>query len=160
MHLARFASISLGAIVIAFAWSASAATPEVDINVQTAPGGFKYVTGGVGDAEQAIMSSRFNDYSYKLVNVKSGPEAKFVANVHVTILNDQGEKVLETTTDGPWLIANLPAGEYTIKANFEKVTKTRHVKLHAGADQRMVLDWRPNGQTPAMTNSEMTNSDQ
>lgn len=102
-----------------------------------------HVTGGVGDAEQAVMSARFGLYSYKLVNVKSGPEAAYVSNVHVVIVGDRGKKLLETTTDGPWLIANLTAGHYTIKATLDGVTKTRDFILHSDENQRMVIDWNP-----------------
>lgn len=155
MKLTRFTSIAIGAFVLALAPIAGAMDDlAYDINVQTAPGGFKYVTGGVGDAEQAIMSSRFSDFSYKLVNVKSGPEAAFVSEVHVVILKDQGnKKVLETTTDGPWLIANLPPGDYTVKATFEEVTKTKHITLYEGANQRMVIDWYTNAETKELTGS-------
>lgn len=153
MNLARFTSITIGAAVLALAPVVATAADDLayDIKVQTAAGGFKYVTGGVGDAEQAIMSSRFNDYSYKLVNVKSGPDAAFVSEVHVVIWNEKDNKVLETTTDGPWLIANLPAGDYTIKATFENVTKTKTITLVEDANQRMVIDWRTDGETKELT---------
>lgn len=153
MKFARFTAITIGAFLLALAPIAGAAQDlAYDINVQTAPSGFKYVTGGVGDAEQAIMSSRFSDFSFKLVNVKSGPEAAYVSEVHVVIMKDQGnEKVLETTTDGPWLIANLPPGDYTVKAMFEGVTKTKHITLHEGANQRMVIDWYTNAETKELT---------
>lgn len=106
-----------------------------------AMGGFKYVTGGVGDVEQANMQAKYADYSFKLVNVLSGPDAAYVSNVHVTITHN-GEVVLETTTHGPWLIADIPAGSYTVEASFDGATQRNIVKLHQGADQRLVMDWR------------------
>lgn len=106
-----------------------------------AAGGFKYVTGGVGDVEQANMQAMYGGYSFMLVNVLSGPDAAFVSNVHVTIKKN-GEVVLETTTDGPWLIADIPPGTYHLTASFDGSTTTNTLKLYEEADQRLVIDWR------------------
>lgn len=105
-------------------------------------GGFKFVTGGVGDVAQANMAAKYSNYSFKLVNVVSGAEAAYVADVHVMIWNEAGQMVLDTSIDGPWLIANMPAGTYKIKATFEGQTQTRTITLQEGANQRMVMDWR------------------
>ncbi|MDN5939903.1 MAG: carboxypeptidase-like regulatory domain-containing protein [Salinisphaera sp.] len=149
MNISRVIPVSLGLLILAAAplvGAAQTAKPDwYNVNIQKSDAGFHYVTGGVGDAEQAVMSSRFDTYSYKLVNVVSGPEAAFVSNVHVVIINDKGKKLLETTTDGPWLIANLSPGKYSIKATFDETTKTRDMVLHDGAHERMVIDWNPDG---------------
>lgn len=105
-------------------------------------GGVKYVTGGVGEAEAAAMEGRYHDYSFKLVNVRSGPEAAYVADVEVTVTDGQGNTVLDTTTKGPWLIADLPPGDYDIEASFDGKTQSESVTLNRDADQRLVLDWR------------------
>lgn len=105
-----------------------------------AKGGFMYVTGGVGAVEQANMQARYADYSFELVNVLSGPQGAFVSDVHVTIKKNN-QTVLETTTQGPWLMADLPPGTYQLTASFDGATQSNTIKLHKGANQRLVLDW-------------------
>lgn len=109
---------------------------------KSAAGGFEYVSGGVGEVEAAAMESAYADYSFKLVNVRSGPEATYVSDVAVTITKSDGNTVLETTTKGPWLLADMPAGTYDIEASFDGSTHSRTLTLEQGADQRLVWDWR------------------
>jgi hypothetical protein len=40
----------------------------------------------------------------------------FTADVHVTINDAQGKRLLDTRSDGPFLLAKLPVGHYTITA--------------------------------------------
>ncbi|MES1943884.1 hypothetical protein PC39_07214 [Salinisphaera sp. PC39] len=139
----RWSSLLLGAAATLVAATAGARTPPGgEIVEKQAVGGFEYATGGVGETEQVIMESRYDDYSFKLVNVRSGPEAAYVAKVDVTITDDAGGKVLETTTTGPWLVADLPAGEYEVTASFDGATHTRDVTIPSGdTRERRVMDW-------------------
>lgn len=147
MHWSKRWTALLGIVALAFAAAAGARTPPGgEIKVHETSAGSPYVTGGVGDVQQAIMESRYDDYSLKLVNVRSGPEAAYVANVDVTVSNQAGEKVLETTTQGPWLIADLPAGVYDVRASFDGATKTMSVNIPSDDDrQRRVFDWNTRG---------------
>lgn len=129
-------------LALAFAAATGARTPPGgEIKVHEAAGGFQYVTGGVGEAQQAIMESRYDDYSFKLVNVRSGPDAAYVAKVDVTVTNDSDEEVLSTTLQGPWLIADLPAGQYDVQATFDGATQELSVRVPEDTTQRRVLDW-------------------
>ena len=47
----------------------------------------------------------------------------------VPITDAQGKAVLETTTQGPWLLANLPAGGYEVKAAFQGRELTRRIQV-------------------------------
>lgn len=114
-----------------------------DNDIKTSAAGVAYITGGVGDAEQATMAARFNDFALKLVNVKSGPEGAFVSNVDVTVTNADGETVVETTASGPWLFVDLPAGTYEVTASFDGQTQANTIVLQQDANQRMVMDWNP-----------------
>ena len=139
----RWSSLLLGAAAILLAATAGARTPPGgEIVEKRAAGGFEYATGGVGETEQVLMESRYDDYSFKLVNVRSGPEAAYVAKVDVTVTDGDGDTILETTTRGPWLIADLPAGEYEVTASFDGATHTRDVTIPSDdTRERRVLDW-------------------
>lgn len=44
--------------------------------------------------------------------ITSGP---YLSAIEVTIWNSAGRQILSTTTDGPWLLVDLPAGEYSVR---------------------------------------------
>lgn len=56
----------------------------------------------------------YPDYSQKLVF--STYEGALLAGVKVTIADESGETVLSLDDAGPWLLADLPAGEYDVVA--------------------------------------------
>jgi hypothetical protein len=65
-------------------------------------------------------------------NTKHAPRAEFTADVHVIITDAQGKRVLDTQSAGPFLLAKLPAGGYTVTAEQQQqtLTKTVHVGTH------------------------------
>jgi hypothetical protein len=76
--------------------------------------GITYISGGVGDDELQNLQAMAKSYDLKLVfAAKSG---NYLADTHVVIKDSQGKIVLETVSDGPWFLAKLPAGQYTITA--------------------------------------------
>jgi hypothetical protein len=71
-----------------------------------------YVSGGVDDASLDALKANLQKYDLKLVfALKSGA---FMSSVKVAISDDRGNAVLETTSDGPWFLASLPAGKYRV----------------------------------------------
>jgi hypothetical protein len=79
--------------------------------VRTA-GAVTYVSGGVDDASLDALKANLKKYDLKLVfALKSGA---FMDNVKVAISDAKGNAVLETTSEGPWFLANLPAGKYRV----------------------------------------------
>jgi hypothetical protein len=59
--------------------------------------------------------------------IKHTPRAEYTANVHVTITDAQGQRLLDTRSDGPFLLAKLPAGQYTVMAERHGQTLARTV---------------------------------
>jgi hypothetical protein len=71
-----------------------------------------YVSGGVDDASLDALKANLQKYDLKLVfALKSGA---FMSNVKVAISDARGNAVLGATSDGPWFLANLPAGKYRV----------------------------------------------
>lgn len=46
-------------------------------------------------------------------------QGQFLADVHVTVKDNEDRVVVDTVTEGPWLIMNLPHGTYNVLAKFE-----------------------------------------
>jgi hypothetical protein len=97
----------------------SLATAYFTAGVQAGPmvnnyEGITYISGGVGVDELQKLQAMAKYYDLKLVfAAKSG---NYLADTHVVIKNMQGETVLDTVSDGPWFLAKLPVGQYTITA--------------------------------------------
>lgn len=115
--------------------------PERAFNVKTSEAGVKYITGGVANDEQALMERRFGEYSFKLVNVRNDGLGAYVSGVDATINNKAGTAVLQATTDGPWLIADLAPGNYEVVASFHGQTQSRELNIAENQRERAVMLW-------------------
>jgi len=105
--------------------------------VQTA-GGVSYVSGGVGMDSMDRLSSLAGDFNLKLVfALKSG---EYLSGVRVAIADAAGKTLLDTTSDGPWFMARLPAGSYHVVATFGGNAVRRQVAVDA--TKRSTMDFR------------------
>lgn len=71
---------------------------------------FKVWSGGVGADERA--SAPGGD----LKVILSQSNGKYITDCEVAIYDENGEPVLKTLAEGPWVIVNLPAGNYSVVA--------------------------------------------
>src|SRR5688572_4991669 len=105
-----FAVLLLG--VAAFA---PAAGPDNDAIVKNA-GGVSYVSGGIGKESRDRLDSLTRDFNLKLVFATASGE--YVSGVRVAIADAAGKTRLDATSEGPWFLTRLPAGNYQIVATF------------------------------------------
>jgi hypothetical protein len=132
------AAAAAGLVVSApvLAMSASSLPPE---HVQ---GRVKYRTGGVGHDEAVAMQKTEVKYPLSLEFVKRAkPADEYLASIDVTIKDAKGRTDLSATADGPFLLAALPAGHYTIVASDDGTTKTRNVDVNPKKPERLVFEW-------------------
>jgi hypothetical protein len=67
------------------------------------------------------------DYNLKLVfAVGSGA---FLSGLTVVIQDDTGNTLIHTASNGPWFLAKLPEGEYTITVGDESYQKVEKVTV-------------------------------
>lgn len=126
------------ALFMVAAWS----DQDVASISENTEGNVRYVTGGIGEDEANLFESEAQQYPLELQFLqKSIPTNQFLANINVTIQNRQGSIVLDTTTDGPYLLADLPAGKYEIKAEYDGNAMQRTVWLHHGKHAHVVFLW-------------------
>lgn len=101
-----------------------------------------YITGGVGDDQASAFKQAAAAYPLELLFAqKAPPHNVYVADVKVTVRDASGKPVLETTSDGPFLLAKLPAGRYDITANYNGQVKRQAVDIRSGKHQRKVFVW-------------------
>lgn len=99
-------------------------------------------TGGVGDTEASAMRLAESNYPLSLEFIqRARPKNEFLAYADVTIKDQRGNTVLKTFSDGPFLLAKLPDGTYTVMAKEGEKTETQHVTVAAGKPQHLVFAW-------------------
>ena len=107
-----------------------------------------YISGGISSDEVSQFKSRANEYLLEIVFVqKTDPEEnngrieEYLAEVQLQIKDSKGNLVVDTMTEGPFFLADLPFGTYRITADHDGVIKTNVVKIAAKKHQRIVFLW-------------------
>jgi hypothetical protein len=109
------------------------------MEVRAADAPVPYISGGTGaDAREALLA-REKEFNLKIIAAdKSGD---YLAGVKVVIESAQKAQVLDTTMEGPILLAKLPPGTYTIRATSNDQKLTRTVTIAAQGLQQVDLRW-------------------
>jgi len=69
------------------------------------------------------------------------PRAEYLAGTHVAIRDASGNTVLDTDSDGPFLLARLPDGRYTIEASNKGERKSVQVDVNGARPVHRVFEW-------------------
>ena len=110
-------------------------------------GAVEYLSGGIGLDESTAIQSASQHWPLSLVfSVQAAGKADFASDVKLEIRDAKGMPVLETTASGPFLLAKLPPGSYSLRATLAGKTLERKVQIKAGSAARVELVW------PAGTN--------
>ena len=105
-------------------------------------GAVTYVSGGVGLAEISAMTRAAARYPLELVFVRdAASREEYLAGVDVRIEDARGRVVLDTVTEGPFLLADLPAGRYKVSAAHDDNVKNRNIEVVSGKHRRVVFVW-------------------
>jgi hypothetical protein len=73
---------------------------------------------------------------------QSGPaRAAYISDVRVTIKDGSGNIILDTITEGPFLLVRLVPGRYSIDASYESKTLHRDVSIGKGGSNKIMLLW-------------------
>ena len=125
---------------------AEGALPEVQKS-----GAVEYLTGGVGLDESTAIKSASGQWPLSLVfSVQAGGRAQFASDVKLEIHDAKGALALDVTATGPYLLARLAPGSYTLRATLAGKTLERKVQVKKGASARVELVW------PAGTNQSQS----
>ena len=96
------------AVILLGSASLVPAAGATDDEIVRSAGGVSYVCGGIGTDSINRLSSLAGDFNLKLVfALNSGA---YVSDVRVAIANAAGKTLLDTTSEGPWFLTRLPAG--------------------------------------------------
>ena len=117
--------------------------------------GIEYMSGGIGSDEAELM--RVVEPRWPAVfefAVKDGKSADFAADVVLTVRDAQGNVVLDQIhSAGPYLVARLEPGRYTVEAVLGGQRIQREVSIQGpGTSAKSVFEW-PQGTDTASASS-------
>ena len=95
-------------------------------------------SGGVGEEERQALE---RDARYNLKVIAARRDGAYLADVDVTIVDQRGAQVLATHMEGPWLLAELPPGQYRVVGDYRGTMQKRDVTVGRGARSEVVLQW-------------------
>jgi hypothetical protein len=109
------------------------------MEVRAADAPVPYISGGAGADAREQLLAREKEFNLKIIVAdKSGD---YLAGVKIMIESATKAQVLDTTMEGPILLAKLPPGTYTIRATSNDQKLTRTVTIAAQGLQQVDLRW-------------------
>ncbi len=127
---------------LALAMVAAARAGEPALPITHTNGVVAYVMGGIGDREAKAINDAARYYPLELEFVrKATPRDQYLAGVRVRIEDINQNVVLDVTSNGPFLIARLPDGPYTVSAQHGPAVERRHVNVAGTEHRRLVFEW-------------------
>lgn len=117
--------------------SMNSSLPPVQIQGQT-----EYFTGGVGLDESEAILREGKSWPLMLELAQAGtPRGRYIADVQVNIKDSAGNTVLDIIAEGPYVLAKLPPGKYSLEAVYKTIKLKRSLNLQKGRNERMTLLW-------------------
>jgi hypothetical protein len=72
---------------------------------------------------------------------KAITDGHYLGGATITIRDQAGKVVLEIEAEGPWVLAKLPPGTYTVNAKVGQVTRSGAVSVRAKGLKQVRLTW-------------------
>lgn len=105
--------------------------------------GIDYMTGGIGLEESTQIKSMQSQWPLTLQFAQSnGSNGEYIADVNVNILDIRGREVMTALANGPYLLAKLPPGRYTVNATHKGMMLKKMVVIQSGKPVQAVFLWR------------------
>jgi len=114
---------------------------------KAAPDEVCFVSGGISGDEVSQFKARAKEFLFEIVFVQKAVAEdnnrieEYLAEVQLKIKDSKGNIVVDTTTEGPFFLADLPLGKYQITAEHDGIIKTNVVRIAAKKHQRIVFLW-------------------
>lgn len=97
------------------AYPQTATTTYFDVQNIYNPQKIRFLSGGVGEAEQQYISQAEGTFPVKLTFANA--KGAYVSDVSVQVSDAKGDKLFQMITDGPVLLLDLKPGTYKISAD-------------------------------------------
>lgn len=105
-------------------------------------GAVEYLSGGIGKDEAKAIEGASRHWPMTLeFTVKDKKRESFAADVAVAVRNASGGTALSATSDGPFLLARLKPGTYSVDATYAGKTLHERVVVKHGLSAKAVFVW-------------------
>ena len=105
-------------------------------------GSVTYISGGVSSDEAEAMKAAARSYPLTVELAVAGPQRDpYIADARVEIRDQQGNAVLDTTTEGPFLLVRLPPGTYKLDVQWNGAQKAATVQVTADRHQHIFFEF-------------------
>lgn len=140
----------LGSMVSSLAQGDSdSSSTQASLPAMQSQGQTEYLTGGIGTDESEAILQQARSWPLVLEFAQNGPaRAAYISDVRVTIKDSSDNVILDTVTEGPFLLVRLAPGRYLLDASYESKTLHRDVSIGKGGSNKIILLW------PAPRNEE------
>lgn len=103
-------------------------------------GDVSYVTGGIPYEQIPAFTQARGQYSLNVeVYEKDGAKNGFSADAQVKLIDRKGAVVLDAKTDGPFLWAKVPPGQYRLQTTLAGKMKEQRVSVGSGKSTRAIV---------------------
>jgi hypothetical protein len=121
---------------------AGAALAQGDLPPLQTFGGVSFVSGGIGLDESVAIQAAEKDFTLSLLFAQT-KRGEYLSDIKVSIKDKGGKTVLETVSEGPMLLAKLPAGVYKVSADYEGKSLEKTVRIDDKGVARAAFVWQP-----------------
>lgn len=128
--------IALLTLIVSFVFTAAQATEMVVQKYNDVA----YVSGGIGDQEQAAFKQMSDEFNLNLVfAVEEG--GNYLSDVAVRVYDSQGNLTLDAISNGPMFYANLPAGQYKVEVSGFGESYEQTVEVSDSSQESLTFTW-------------------
>lgn len=102
-------------------------------------GNIAYISGGIGEAEQDDIRAREQNFNVKLLFAER--DGSYLGDVDVVLLDRKGGTVFEARSVGPFLLVQLPGGDYGIHVALNGQMQQGRLTVPANGRREAVFRW-------------------
>lgn len=105
--------------------------------------GISYISGGVGEEESQAILSEAKQWPLllELSQLENG-RGVWIFGAKIKILNAKNQVIFDAQADGPYMLVNLPAGEYLLEGAYQGVIQRRSIAVKTALPQKVNLFWK------------------
>ena len=136
-----FKSGTLALLTTLFLWIDGTAHAQIPATQHA--NGISYITGGVGEEESLAIVAEAKQWPLflELSQLENG-RGVWIFGANIKILNSKQQVVFEAQAEGPYMLINLDAGDYSIEASYQGVVQKRAISVKANTPQKVSIFWK------------------
>ena len=106
--------------------------------------GISYISGGVGEEESQAILAEAKQWPIlvELSQLENG-RGVWIFGAKIKVLNANNQVIFDAHADGPYMLINLPAGDYLLEGTYQGVVQKRVIAIKTALPQKTKLFWKP-----------------